>query len=371
MRSVEQSRFPAQIVFSGKGRTVATADMDTPPAPNYLGLVECPYLDSIVTSNRELLIEMDQGFAQLREAAKDRIRAFGKRYRAASKTLFIQKARQLPYYPYAGVTSDPVVVAKRAIYDVVLEKVNDNANVERMTNRQQEVVFRLLKRSLENENVLEVLAEVAKLSDADMEKFRMLLERTTLDSILKLSSEVTHRLGFLDILHKLVYGEVARQLKEGLSSTAYWSRTAGFLAHFHLAASDRSFREVIRRHRIQAGLDDVSEEVVASIKGINDIPDLFLASSRDYPVPPKHHHLLVEIKAPSVSLGRKERDQIRRYAETILDSDEFDKTSTHWDLFLVSARATKEIERDRTQKEAPHGRLFSWDRMDVLGVRME
>ena len=365
-RSVEQSRFPAQIVFSGKGRTVATADMDMPPAPNYLGLVECPYLDSIVTSNRELLIEMDQGFAQLRAAAKDRIRAFGEHYRAENKNLFIQKARQLAYYPYPISTSDPVGAAKQAIYDVVLEKVNDTANIEGMTKRQQEVVFRLLKRSLENENVLEVLHEVAKLSDADMDKFRRLLERTTLDSILKLSSEVTHRMDFLDILHKLVYGEVARHLKERtqlhrILESDCWI----FGTQFHLAASDRSFREIIRQHRIKAGLDDISEERIASIKGVNDIPDLFLASTRDYPVFPKHHHLLVEIKAPTVPLGRKERDQIRRYAETILDSDEFDKTSTHWDLFLVSARVTEEIQRDRTQKDSPHGRLVAWDNMDV------
>lgn len=365
-RSVEQSRFPAQIVFSGKGRTVATADMDTPPAPNYLGLVECPYLDSIVTSNREVLIEMDQGFAELRESAKVRIRAFGERFRTANKTMFIQKARQLPYYPYAGVTSDPVLAAKQAIYDVVLEKVNEAANIERMTNRQQQVVFCLLRRSLENENVLEVLHEVAKLSDADMEKFRKLLERTTLDSILKLSSEVTHRLDFLDILHKLVYGELAGRVKERTQLHKILEPDCWiFGSQFHLAASDRSFREIIRRHRIKAGLDDVSEEAIASIKGVDDIPDLFLASSRDYPAHPKHHHLLVEIKAPSVPLGRKERDQIRRYAETILDSDEFDKTSTRWDLFLVSGRATKEIERDRTQKDAPHGRLYSWENMDV------
>jgi hypothetical protein len=226
----------------------------------------------------------------------------------------------------------------------------------------------LLRRSLENENVLEVLSEVARLSDEDFERFRKLLERTTLDSILKLSSEVTHRLDFLDVLHRLIYGDVKSHLKERsqlhkILEPDCWI----FGPAFHLATSDKSFREVIRKHRQLARLSDADELKSTSVSGINinDIPDLFLASSREYPVPPKHRHLLVEIKAPAVSLGRKERDQIRRYADTILKSSEFDKSNTHWDIFLVSARCTEEIEMDRNQKDSPHGCLWQWDRMSV------
>jgi len=365
-RPVDQSRFPAQVVFSGKGRTVATANIEVPPCSNYLGLVECPYLDSILTSNRELLIEMDQGFAELRNAALDRVQKFGDRYQSERRKAFIQKARAQEYYPYRAPASDAVVAAKQALYDVVLEKVNDAANIEGMTKRQQEVVFRLLRRSLDNENVLEVLHEVAKLSDADIQVFRRLLERTTLDSILRLSSEVTHRLDFLDVLHKLVYGDVAGHLKERSQLHRILEPDCWISgAHFHLAASDRSFREIIRRHRIEAGLEQVSDGVLQDLAGVKDIPDLFLAATRDYPTQPRHHHLLVERKAPSVSLAKKERDQVRRYADTILESSEFDKTSTHWDIYLVSSEVQKEIERDRNQKDRPHGCLCAWDNMSV------
>jgi hypothetical protein len=133
-----------------------------------------------------------------------------------------------------------------------------------------------------------------------------------------------------------------------------------------MATSDQAFRTVIQRHRERADLPLVSDETITSIKGIDDIPDLFLASKREYPTEKRrHHHLLVEIKAPRVSIGKRERDQIRRYADTILDSQEFDKTTTKWNLYVVSGKVTDEIERDRNQKDLPHGVLWNWDDMTV------
>jgi hypothetical protein len=365
-RLLDRTRFPFHVIFSGKGRTVDTQQLEFPPSPNYLALVECPYLDSMVTANRELLVEMDDTFANLKDSALHRIEGYRAKLQAERSRTFIERAREQEFYPYREPPKDSVASAKQAIYDVVLEKVNETANLEGMNKRQQEVVFRLLRRSVENENVLEVLSEVARLTDEDFERFRKLLERTTLDSILKLSSEVTHRLDFLDVLHRLIYGDVKKQLKERTQLHKILEPDCWiFGPEFHLATSDKSFREVIKKHRQLAKLPDVDELNLTSVAGVNDIPDLFLAASRNYPIRPKHRHLLIEIKAPTVSLGRKERDQIRRYADIILKSSEFDKTDTHWEIFLVSARCTEEIEMDRKQKDSPHGCLWRWDRMSV------
>jgi hypothetical protein len=365
-RPVERSRFPAQLLFTAKGRTVAAAQPDDPPSPCYLGMVECAYLESKVTSNREALLEMDGGFNDLRQGALDRVKAFGERFRKGRKRQFIERARQENFYPYRTAPTDAMASVHQAVYDVVLEKVNEHANLEGMSKKQQAVVFKLLQRSLENENVVEVLEQVADLSDDDMAKFRRVLEHTTLDSIIKLSSEVTTRLTFLDVLHALTYGSIAKHLKE--RTQLHWIIEPHcwlFGPRFHLATSDQSFREVVRKHRKIAGLDEAPEAVVDQIKGIEDIPDLFLAASRDYPIDPKHHHVLVEIKRPSVVLGTKEKDQIHRYASTILRSSEFDQHNTRWDLLLVSSKVSDDIELDRTQANQPNGRLWSFKNMDV------
>ena len=295
----------------------------------------------------------------MKVAALQRVQAYGERYRETLGRHFIERARQQDYYPYRGVPTDAVSGIQQVVYDVVLEKVNEHVNLESMTQKQQAVVFRLFQRSLISEDILDIVQEVAKLSNEDIEKFRKVLEHTTLDSIIKLSSEVTNRINFLDILDKLVYGQEAKHLKERcqlhrILEPHCWI----FGAKYHLAASDKSFRTIIKKHRILAKLSDTEDDIEIIPKGLNDIPDLFLAASRNYPTEIKNHHLLVELKAPSVSLRRNEVEQIRRYAQTILDSHEFDKTSTHWDLFLVSSKVSNEIEFDRTQKDRVHGCLF-------------
>lgn len=117
-RPVDQSRFPKQVLFSAKGRTVTSVQPEEPPPVQYLSIVECPYLDSIVTSNRELLIDMDEGYTVLKETALDRINEYGKKIFAQRKTTFIEQARQEDFYPYREKSEDPIAEVEQAVYDV-------------------------------------------------------------------------------------------------------------------------------------------------------------------------------------------------------------------------------------------------------------
>ena len=365
-RPLDESRVAGRVLFTGKGRTVTACEAEEVASSNYLGLVESAYLDTIVMSNREGVLDMDAGFTGIKRAALMQVAAFAERVREGRKRTFLEKAREQPFYPFRTPPANPIVEVKRAIYDVVLERMNEHANVEGMTNKQQAVIFRLLDRSLDNEDLLEILHEVAKLTDEDMEKFRAVLERTTLQSLIRLSSEVTTRLEFLDFLHALVYGDAAASVKERsqlhkIIEPHCWL----FGPTYHLATSDKNFRAVIRRHREQAGLPPSPEDELKTLPGSSDIPDLFLAARREYPAVPSNRHLLVELKAPSVSLGWKELEQANRYAQRVLASPQFDKTTTSWDVFLVSAEIRDEIELQRRQKNKEHGCVSEYESMTV------
>jgi hypothetical protein len=368
-RPLDQSRAAGRILFTGKGRTVAACTAEDVASSNYVGLVESAYLDSIVTSNREGVVELDAGFASIKSTALAHVSDFAERVREARKITFLEKAREQSFYPYRAPAANAVVDAKRAIYDVVLERINEHANIEGMSNRQQAVIFRLLDRALDNEDLLEILHEVANLSSEDMEKLRRVLERTTLQSLIRLSSEVTARLEFLDVLHELVYGVHASSLKERsqlhkIVEPHCWI----FGPAYHLATSDKSFRSIIRRHREQAELPPAPEDEIRAVPHSSDIPDLFLAAARQYPVAPTNRHLLVELKAPSVSLGWKELQQAKRYAQTVMSSSQFDKAATAWDVFLVSAEIREEIELDRRQKNKEVGCVAEYHNMTVWAL---
>ena len=366
-RSVERSRIPAPLLYCAKGRTILASPLENSPSPNYLGIIQCAHLDSLVTENREELLEMDSAFPALQALVESSVDSFGERWQEERKKKYIERARNESFYPYIDAPSDPITRAQQDIYDVVLEKVHESINLDGMNARQRSIIFRLLERVLSSNDALEVVAHVIGLGDHDMATFRRVLEHTRLSSIVRLSSEVTARLRFLDILHELVYGpDYAKHLKERsqlhkIIEPNCWL----FGQQYHLASSDKGFRTVIQRHREAVGIPSVDEDAMNAVNGIDDIPDLFLAAKKDYVVQPKHHHLLVEIKAPKIPLGTKERDQIRRYAKTIRNSHEFDKSTTCWDLFLVSARSTDEIDDDRNQLNRLHGCLDEWDNMRV------
>ena len=279
-------------------------------------------------------------------------------------------ALRIPASLIGHATTDAVDGVQRAVYDVMLEKINEHANIDAMTLKQQAVVFKLLRRSMENENLLDVVNEVAHLSDEDINTFRRVLERTTLDAIVRLSSEVTGRLHFLAALHELVYGDVAKHVKERsqlhkIVEGQCWI----FGPEYHLASSDKSFREIVRRHRSAADLEPVTDCDVAAIKGVADIPDLFLAAEREYPTGLKHARILVELKAPLVSAGRKQLEQVRRYAETIRLSPQFDADSTRWDVILVTTDVLDEIEFDRRQRGRPTGLAYEQEGLRVWVFR--
>jgi hypothetical protein len=364
-KGVDHAKFAEKLLFSAQGRTVASTTIEEPPAATYIAIVEAAYLDSIVSSNRESIIELDGAFSELRRAVLGRVDDFRKRLRAEQADHFLHRARAQAFYPFRG-DQDAVSSVRQVLYDAMLEKVNEHAQLENMTKRQQAVVFKLLNRVLVNQNLLDVVEEVADLSDDDVERFRRVLERTTLESIVRLSSEVTDRLRFLDVLHELVYGDDAKHLRERTQLHKILEPNCWiFGPQFHLASSDKSFREVVRRHREHAGLPPVADDLVEGISGVADIPDLFLAANRPYPQNPSNHHLLVEIKAPRVSIGPKEIEQIKRYGRTVSTSNEFDKTSTRWDLFIVSSGVSEEAEFERDGQNAPYGCLLNKDRIRI------
>lgn len=365
-KDVDESRFSARLMFCALGRTVASDNINKPPSSRYICIVECPYLDKIVSSNREDLIEFDGTFARLRDRVLTSVRDFGKRLSDRSADRFLADARQESYYPYRSASEDPVIQIQQAQFDHVLVALHERVNLGALTRKYQEVIFNLLNRAIKNDNVLDVLREVVKLSDSDMKQFRDVLERTSLESVVHLASTVTDRMEFLNVLHKLVYDENAKHVRERTQLHLVVEQYCWiFGSQYNLATSDQSFRSVLKKHREDAGLPPLVDVDAEAISGIGDIPDLFLCASKGFADAPQRRHLVVEIKAPAVKVGRKQIEEIRDYGTTIAESGQFDKANTHWDLYIVSAGVQPEAERYRRQANLPFGLLHPWPGMNL------
>ena len=61
-------------------------------------------------------------------------------------------------------------------------------------------------------------------------------------------------------------------------------------------------------------------------------------------------HLIVELKAPDITIGRKELDQVEDYANVLTSNPQFSSATAQWDLILLGTQlddvATNRIHND-------------------------
>jgi hypothetical protein len=65
--------------------------------------------------------------------------------------------------------------------------------------------------------------------------------------------------------------------------------------------------------------------------------------------------LLIELKRPSLTIGRKELDQLEDYVTTILAQPDFISTSTTWSFYLVTSKYDDVVKQRITQENRPFG----------------
>lgn len=68
-----------------------------------------------------------------------------------------------------------------------------------------------------------------------------------------------------------------------------------------------------------------------------------------------HEYLLIELKRPSLEIGRKEVDQLEDYVNAVLAQPDFISTSTQWHFYLVTTKYDDVVRERITQENRPAG----------------
>jgi hypothetical protein len=71
--------------------------------------------------------------------------------------------------------------------------------------------------------------------------------------------------------------------------------------------------------------------------------------------PDHREYLLIELKKPSIKIGRKETDQVEDYVNAILAQPDFINTSTQWNFYLVTSEYDDATRQRITQENRPMG----------------
>lgn len=224
--------------------------------------------------------------------------------------------------------------AERAVFDVVSGTLVQHISTR---NRDARLTLALLRDALRHDpdKLTTILHEVVSLSEADRDTLTRLLSETTLSAIIRSANLVTSRHKFLAGLEHLLFdptdsGDVGeRDHLHKILENELWVFGEGY----HLMSSERSLTELLRSHLKLQGLPDRGVAPVKRWDGKSGRTDLHLAARH------KEHdrirHLVVELKAPDISAGRKEIDQVEDYANAVLSNAAFAGDKATWDFILV------------------------------------
>ena len=127
---------------------------------------------------------------------------------------------------------------------------------------------------------------------------------------------------------------------------------------FHFTMAEAGLTKIMDRVSECLSLERVKGRRGRKADGKIGRIDAFMG--RSVPQANKMHHefLLVELKRPSLTLSRKELDQLEDYVNSLLAQPDFLNTSTFWHFFLVGTEYDKLVEERITQKERPIGLMI-------------
>ena len=242
-------------------------------------------------------------------------------------------------YPFTGEPLTPLEDAERKVFDIVAININKSLPDFRDSNKKSKTFqLRMLKQAIEKspDDLQTIMNEVLNLPKGVREDLADLLQNTSLSSIISASKIVSDRIQFVSGLEQLVF-EYKDNVKERSQLHRILAKnTWVFGEQFALSVDDQSLTEVLKKHASHLDDELVIDEPVVRIDQRRGIVDLMLSRQMPRNRADELEHLVVELKAPKVDIGKKEIDQIESYAFAVAEDARFRSINTKWDFWIIS-----------------------------------
>ncbi len=198
--------------------------------------------------------------------------------------------------------------------------------------------------------VMKVLSHIAELSEEESRTLEDILNRTHLSNIVKTIAEIDNRLQSLQDIHSLLFDNEKETLEVKHLQRVLDNNLWLFGESYSLFAStEGAMRNTLQRYASEILGIDPNEIETKSRKEV----DLFLTRTNEVSED-RQEVLIVEIKRPSVKLGKKEFDQIHEYAMTIAKEKSLNDDKMNWEYYLVGTDYNEYI-ASQLENASSHG----------------
>jgi hypothetical protein len=310
---------------------------------NHRSMAEMHYL---VMEHSAILLATEQAIRQ----------HLAKRHAEISGAI-IDKLKDEGIYPYDLTDSSPVKMVERQTFDLVVTVARDALPPK---GAPRKLSVGLIQAALEHDpsDLHDILEDALSLDDNEKQRLSRLLDKTSLANVISAASTVVDRLSFIGGIRKILSDAVLRvELREvdqlhPMVAQNLWL----FGEEWNLARTEVGLTSALAEHLRLLGDDIVLEanlDPVIRSDGRKGRVDILLY--RNIGDERTNDRLIVELKRPSVKVGRTELEQIKSYARAIVESPNFRQTESRWQFVLVTWDYHDEIKRDIQQKDKPLG----------------
>lgn len=340
----------------------------------YTAYLKSKHISVLNTEGTLGLMNLEPSLVDVVAEATGRLKQFFVDRKLRRSQHLIDRWKDQAVYPYKKPPATPVETAERQIFDIlaidIAEQLPDFDQLEIKLKRLQ---LKLLQQIVERNagDLQTILAEVLNLSGEKQRELADLLQGSSLSAIIGAANVVTERLKFIAGLEEVLFDRTLNvnfkersQLHRILADNTWF-----FGDEYSLTVDDGALTRVLRAHLSQGGTDKiVVDGPVKRIDGKTGIIDLMLSRA----VPCNHanerEHLVIELKAPTVTVGSEEITQIKKYAYTVIKDPRFANLKTRWEFIVVSNKLNEYAEMDRQEGSNVDGVIQ--DRTTENGARV-
>ena len=191
----------------------------------------------------------------------------------------------------------------------------------------------------ERENILSILSSIVTITTEERVQLAETLRTTSLSRILRTIKMIKNRTDVVEKLRSLVFDlkkfSNERDHIQLAIEENYWL----FGEQFHLVSADETFEKALSNYLYV--LDGTKKEEQINSSERNRRPDIFMC--RKHKVADVYdfsnmleENVVVELKRPTVTIGKKQFRQIEDYLDLIKGEERFNSQMRSWKFFVVS-----------------------------------
>ncbi len=324
---------------------------------------------------------------QVRNAYRTQLTKFLFKVKKSRSKKEYESFRQRDFYPFDTEQTDKISKAEQEIFDLCAYSILDN-DPKLLSNKKHSLslLFKLLKKVVEkDEHIADNLSEILDLDDKHASMLKSACKSTKLPQLITHYNELQRRETFLDILNTLVHEEFYKEhLKERTQLHKILEKELWVFGEefdYKLGNSDQALTSVLEKHLQANELDDefikdllqkIKQDAKNTNKLLKKIPDIYMWRAYRDNRSTNVKNLVIELKAPKVSLGIKERDQADKIYRAIAKAKGSGYTvsdNNKWEYYLISSKTTDEL--DICYADKSKGILYQYDNYTIYAVTWE